>query len=331
MMKTGLCLGKYAPLHAGHQYVIETALAETDQVYVMIYDSPEVTRIPLTVRAQWIRELYPTVQVIEAYGGPAEVSNEPSKKREHEQYILQILNGRKVTHFYSSEFYGEHVSRALQAHNRQVDPERRVQPISATIIRSDPFRYRQYLHPCVYRDLIRNIVFLGAPSTGKTTLAAALAERFNTVWMPEYGREYWEQHQVNWRLTQSQLLELAQIHLQQEEKKLLQANRFLFTDTNAITTLLFSLYYHNAREPGLYELAKKCKQRYVTVFLCDIDIPYDDTWDRSGAVQRETMQREFRNYLDQHDIAYTVLRGSLELRMNQVGAVLGKQAELFVA
>ena len=39
----------------------------------------------------------------------------------------------------------------------------------------------------MYRDLVRNVVFLGAPSTGKTTLCQRLASRYRTQWMPEYG------------------------------------------------------------------------------------------------------------------------------------------------
>ena len=34
-MKRGLTLGKYAPLHRGHQLVIETALAEMDETLVL--------------------------------------------------------------------------------------------------------------------------------------------------------------------------------------------------------------------------------------------------------------------------------------------------------
>jgi len=36
--KCGLTLGKFAPLHQGHQYVIETALTEMDEVVLIIYD-----------------------------------------------------------------------------------------------------------------------------------------------------------------------------------------------------------------------------------------------------------------------------------------------------
>jgi cytidyltransferase-like protein len=49
--KVGLTLGKYAPLHKGHQYIIETALSEMDEVIVMAYDSPDVTDVPLQVRS----------------------------------------------------------------------------------------------------------------------------------------------------------------------------------------------------------------------------------------------------------------------------------------
>ncbi|HEX5692051.1 MAG TPA: adenylyltransferase/cytidyltransferase family protein, partial [Roseiflexaceae bacterium] len=63
----GLTLGKYAPLHLGHQLVIETALAEVERLIVLIYPCPELTPVPLPVRAGWIRQLYPQATVIEAW------------------------------------------------------------------------------------------------------------------------------------------------------------------------------------------------------------------------------------------------------------------------
>jgi phosphopantetheine adenylyltransferase len=65
-LKRGITLGKYAPLHRGHQLVIETGLSEMDEMIVIIYDSPETTRLPLGLRSGWIRSLYPTVQIIAA-------------------------------------------------------------------------------------------------------------------------------------------------------------------------------------------------------------------------------------------------------------------------
>ncbi len=164
-------------------------MAEVDELGIIIYDSPTVTAVPLPVRAGWLRQLYPQVTVIEAWDGPSEVGDTPEIRERHEDYILNHLKIRDITHFYSSEFYGEHMSQALGAINRPVDEARRLVPISGTAIRQNPFAHRPYLHPLVYRDLITNVVLLGTPSTGKTTLAARLAEVFNTVWMPEYGRQ----------------------------------------------------------------------------------------------------------------------------------------------
>ena len=66
----GLTLGKFAPLHKGHQLVIETALAEVDELTVVIYDSPEVTPVPLSVRANW-----PTAdRAVCAVSGSAEIA-----------------------------------------------------------------------------------------------------------------------------------------------------------------------------------------------------------------------------------------------------------------
>ncbi len=321
---TGLTLGKFAPLHRGHQQLIETALAETDRVMVMVYDCPDITHVPLNVRSQWIRELYPRVEVIEAWDGPLEIGDTPQIKKMHEDYILKRLAGRQVTHFYSSEFYGDHVSAALGAVNRSIDPGRTEWPVSGTLVRDDPFPYRQFIHPRVYRDLVTHVVFLGAPSTGKTTIAQRLAEEFNTVWMPEYGREYWETHHVDRRLTLEQLAEIAEGHWEREEIQLSLANRYLFTDTNAWTTYIFSLYYHGCAHEKLTSYAVKASTRYDLVFLCDSDIPYDDTWDRSGEGNRWEFQRRIVSDLAWRKIPYFVLRGSVDQRVASVKQILSR-------
>lgn len=318
----GLTLGKFAPLHRGHQYMIETAIKETDQVIVVIYDAPEVTDVPLNVRANWIKTLYPEVEVIEGWNSPSDMGDTPEIKAIQEKYILGVLKGREVTHFYSSEFYGDHMSKALKAVNREVDRNRQLFPVSGTAVRENIRMNREHISDVVYKDLITNVVFMGAPSTGKTTLAEKIAEEFKTVWMPEYGREYWEKNQVNRRLTPEQLLEIAEGHLSREEEALKEANGYLFTDTNAITTYMFSLYYHGTAHPKLAELAALARHRYDLVFLCDTDIPYDDTWDRSGDVNRMYFQKEIIEDLNNRNIPYVLLSGDVNERTKKVKEVL---------
>jgi nicotinamide riboside kinase len=64
--------------------------------------------------------------------------------------------------------------------------------------------------------------------------------------------------------------------------------------------------------------------RYDLVFLCDVDIPYDDTWDRSGDVSRKIFQKQIIGDLLARKIPFILLSGDLETRMAKARGVLNK-------
>jgi NadR type nicotinamide-nucleotide adenylyltransferase len=171
--------------------------------------------------------------------------------------------------------------------------------------------------------VIKKVVFLGGPSTGKTTLSEALARELSTLTVAEYGREYWLTHQVDRRLTPEQLLHVAQVQNQWEDKAVKQAKGYLFCDTSAFTTWHFALHYHQYALPELARLAKDCWSRYDLVVLCDDDIPYDDTWERSGDANRHEFQDFNRQYLKKNHIKHLVASGTLAHRKQLVLAALG--------
>lgn len=171
------------------------------------------------------------------------------------------------------------------------------------------------------------VAFVGAPSTGKTTLARELAARFDTVWMNEYGRDYWMEHQSDRRLTPEQLVEIAEGHLERERRLIPQANRVLFVDTEAIVTWHYAIDYHGSAHPRLEQLAKEAESRYDLYFLCADDIAYDDTWERSGLQHRAAFQKQIEKDLIRRGIAFQILSGSLTDRINSVCQAL-EQLEL---
>ncbi len=310
----GLTLGKFAPFHKGHQLIIDRATREMDLVYVLIYDSPDITDISLDIRANWIRIICPGVIVIECYDHPKEDGYTEEIKRSHEEYIGKKMAGIKVTDFYSNEPYGEHVSKFLGARDIRWGDKN----ICATFIRKDPYQYRFFLHPFVYRDYVTKICFLGAESSGKSTITKEMAMLFGTSYMKEYGADYWLLNNKDGKLTLEQLETLATIHREMEESYLYNAKGFFFTDTSAITTRMFSNHYHGSATWRLNIFAEEASQKYDFVFLCDIDIPYEDTWDRSGIDTRKKFHESLILELKRNKVPYILLSGDLKTRTDKV-------------
>ena len=68
------------------------------------------------------------------------------------EYLSKLIKDIPVTHFYSSELYGEKVAEYLKIENRIVDKERINVPISAKIVRTDTKTNTKYLEDFVYKE-----------------------------------------------------------------------------------------------------------------------------------------------------------------------------------
>ena len=153
MKKIGFTIGKFAPLHKGHQYLIETAIKEMDEVYCIVYDT-DVTSIPAEERANWIKRLYPNVNTILAFDSPQKYGLDQESVKIQMEYLSKLIKGIDVTHFYSSEPYGEKVAQYLDIENRVVDRYRIKFPISSTKIRKNFMENKKYMESFVIEKII---------------------------------------------------------------------------------------------------------------------------------------------------------------------------------
>lgn|SRR5574344_1423020 len=133
-MKIGFTIGKFAPFHDGHAYLIDTALKEMDEFVIVIYDTPQYN-IDINTKKKIIQKKYPNVKILEAYNSPKKYGLDKESVKIQMKYLKKIIKNIKVTHFYSSELYGEKVAKYLNIENRVVDLERKHYPISSTQIR----------------------------------------------------------------------------------------------------------------------------------------------------------------------------------------------------
>jgi NadR type nicotinamide-nucleotide adenylyltransferase len=166
------------------------------------------------------------------------------------------------------------------------------------------------------RRTVVRVCVLGAESTGKTTLAAALAEHYRTLWVPEYGAPY---HHVGrgdpyrpW--SSDEFLHIARIRDWLEEFLAGYANRVLCCDTDTFVTAVFHKLYLGERNAELEAMVEP--QRYALYLLCDLDTPFHA--DRLGLRRedaRRAMHERYVEHLRGSGVQWVDVRGAHDERM----------------
>jgi len=164
-------------------------------------------------------------------------------------------------------------------------------------------------------DLLK-IVLFGPESTGKTTLSEQLARHYNTVWVPEYAREYLQQKWNNERKTcePHDLLPIAAGQMQLENSLIKKATEILICDTDLLETKVYSeAYYIGDCDPILEKHA--LQNKYDLYFLTYIDIPWEADDLRDKPEEREEMFSYFKNTLEKYNRNFIILKGNKKERL----------------
>lgn len=157
---------------------------------------------------------------------------------------------------------------------------------------------------------IQLICFYGPESTGKSFMAKRLAEKFNTEFVPEVARELITSNEFSLE----DIIEIGKAQTDRVKQKLATANKYLFCDSDLITTQIYSQQYLNEIPKLLFDLEKQIK--YDHYFLFDIDVPWvnDGLRDLGSLHQRKEMFSRFEAELVKRDIPYTLVKGGWEER-----------------
>jgi HTH-type transcriptional regulator, transcriptional repressor of NAD biosynthesis genes len=315
--RSGVIFGKFYPLTRGHQFLIETAVAQCDRVLVSISQRSSET-IPGEVRAGWIRRLYPNVRSVLMRPDLPYVVEECSSADEFYRIWLDALleisrewegYGVPQACFTSEPSYDPFVRKYLRAEHVVVDAARQHVPIHATQVRDDPFAHWSFLDPVVREYFVKTVCICGPESCGKTALCEKLATHFDTLWQPEFARGYLgERHCVY-----EDMEIIAEGHLAERRRLKRQANKIFFVDTDTITTRIYSRHYYENRCPGrvdqIIELADNRNDLYL---LLTPDVPWipDTSRDLGSPHIRQLMFQRFKNELENRSLPFVIISGN---------------------
>lgn len=324
--KRALVVGKFAPLHLGHDFLIRTALSHAEELILLSYSNPEFPRTGPETRESWLRGSYPQahVHVLKSDNAPRNSDDDDI----HRTYVAEVyrdLVNKPLDAVFTSENYGvgfaqklteKFLAWNLQNHRVEhinVDQSRKTFPISGTEIRKDLHANRHFLVSGVYATFVESVCFLGAESTGKSTLAPLMAETLKTTYTEEYGRTLWDAQ--NGKLAFDDFMKIARTQIEMENAARNQATKMFFADTSPLTTLFYSYEYHGKADPELVTLSKR---KYDHIFLCVPDFPLVQDGTRSDEKFRQRQHDWYLETLKRREVNFNLLTGGLESRKHQI-------------
>jgi len=180
---------------------------------------------------------------------------------------------------------------------------------------------------------IVKVVLFGPESTGKTTLSKHLARHYNTVWAPEYAREYLQKKWNNERKTceNSDLLPIARGQMELENRLAKKADKLLVCDTDLLETKVYSEeYYGGYVNPKLEEAA--LENTYDLYLLTYIDTPWEEDDLRDRPDERLEMFKAFESTLKKYNRPYILLKGDkktrLEVAIKEIDKIIQSKSNL---
>lgn len=166
---------------------------------------------------------------------------------------------------------------------------------------------------------MKRVVVTGAESTGKTTLAQALAAAFGTVWTPEFVRQFVER--TRRAIRPDDLDAIARGQLEAEDAPTADRPALLIHDTNLLSNLVYMRHYFG-REPDWLE-AEFLRRDYALYLLCLPDIPWEpEPGQRESPEVRQNLHGVFKRELEERRLPYVEIRGKHEARLAQAQSVI---------
>ena len=329
----GLVVGKFCPLHLGHESVIQRAIEMCDDVVAISYTNPEYPGCEPAKRRAWLAARFPQVRSLVLDGSDSDVPPNGADELTHRRFVCELCRDRlgvSIDAVFTSEDYGEGFARDLTVCFREREPRHPVVthvavdivrarwPVSGTMLRHDIHRYSRFVTPEVYASFVERVALLGGESSGKSTLAAALATELGTEWVPEFGRELWEAR--GGQLTLDDMPLIARTQIAREEEAFRRAHRYVFCDSTPLTTMFYSDAMFGRVPP---ELRRAAQRAYGQTVLCVRDFPFVQDGTRRGPAFATRQQDWYTKELARRGIEYLCATGPMR---NRVDTVMGHLA-----
>jgi NadR type nicotinamide-nucleotide adenylyltransferase len=183
--------------------------------------------------------------------------------------------------------------------------------------------------------MLKKIVIIGPESTGKSSLCEALAQYFDTVWCPEFAREYLLTNGMDYDF--DDLLTIAKGQLALEDEYALLVNKssdqpakekagtptplatchspLLFIDTDMYVMKVWEEFVFGKSHSWLID--QIVERKYDLYLLCNVDLPWvkDELREYPDLETREKLYHIYKDIMIHQSVPWVDISGDYDARL----------------
>lgn len=320
MYKTGVFAGKFLPPHRGHLSSIINSATQCEILYVVVSDNSGMTKrlcdesnlktMDGSTRVKWLsQELQGFEHIKVLLLDESDIPEYPYGWDKWSHRLKEIIPA-KIDVLFGGDPEYKKVNDVWfpEADYILFDYTRNRYPVSATLIRENPFKYWDYILGSAREFFAKKVLITGTESCGKTTLTKYLAKIFHTSWSEEFGR-YYSQKYLGGNEEVFNIKDFDRIAYMQYEQDMMAlhgANKVVFYDTDAVVTQFYAKLYTNQNSEMIENFVDPSRYDVVLMYTPSVSwvadgLRWNNEQEKRNKLHKELLhmyqQRGFNNII----------------------------------